>query len=104
MKVIWKCVICGITRNYDSSNFPVHCCIKHEFPIGVIGGGCRIGLCIHKGDETRREKCGSCNGNVEVKVFACAAHGECTISKAVGETACCLTCKDYAAIAPDGQI
>lgn len=51
--------------------------------------------CIYRGAETGRQKCTSCRGTVQLKVFACAKHGNCTIEKHVRDTACCATCTDY---------
>lgn len=49
--------------------------------------------CVHRGAELRTETCPSCQGHVEVKVFACALHGECTLSKPLGAQTC-QTCPD----------
>lgn len=40
------------------------------------------GPCVHLGAETRRVGCPTCQGTVQLKVFACAVHGECTLAKA----------------------
>ncbi len=51
--------------------------------------------CVHLGAETRRQLCPSCRGHVELKVFACAVHGECTQGKpAAGVKGCCQGCAD----------
>lgn len=44
--------------------------------------------CIHRGAEVGRSQCESCNGNVQVKRFACAKHGECSLEKDVGAKVC----------------
>ncbi len=54
------------------------------------------GACRHLGGETRRERCPSCRGRVEVKVLSCAIYGECTTHKKVGAMACCHGCPSYA--------
>jgi hypothetical protein len=41
----------------------------------------RMVVCPHRGAEVRREVCTSCGGRVEIKIFSCAIHGECTIAK-----------------------
>lgn len=56
--------------------------------------------CRFRGAELRAEKCPSCSGDVRVKVLGCALHGECTISRTVGELACCAACPDYQAAEP----
>lgn len=48
--------------------------------------------CRHKGKELRREVCGPCGGRVQIKVFECAVHGECTLAKKLPGKACCSGC------------
>ena len=57
--------------------------------------------CIHR-DLTshRRETCPTCKGTVQVKIFACAVFGECTIQKKIGEIATCAGCKSRVAPPP----
>ena len=50
--------------------------------------------CKHRGDELRREQCSSCSGFVQVKVFSCAIHGECTVTKQINSIKTCSTCPD----------
>ena len=50
--------------------------------------------CIHRSDELRRELCSTCRGRVDVKVFACDIHGECTIGKKLPGITCCSECTD----------
>lgn len=50
--------------------------------------------CVNLQNEMRRQECPSCNGNVQIKVFGCAVHGECTIGKPLEGVACC-PCDDY---------
>ena len=56
-----------------------------------------VGECRHFGAEIRREDCASCGGSVQVKVFACAVRGECTIAKQVVGVACCEGCDRFEA-------
>jgi len=49
--------------------------------------------CTHRGQQIRTQECDLCKGNVIVKVFECAIHGECSIRKNVGVTVC-NTCPD----------
>jgi len=62
-------------------------------------GGLRVamagrGPCVHRRDETRRESCQTCQGNVRLKVFGCALHGECTLEKPLPGLSCCAVCPD----------
>jgi hypothetical protein len=51
--------------------------------------------CIHRGEARREKQCPTCRGQVRLKVFACALHGECTVARAAGGLACCASCLDY---------
>jgi hypothetical protein len=54
--------------------------------------------CIHLGGATGQLiECPSCQGNVRVKLFACALHGTTSLRKAVVGHTCCLICPDYLA-------
>lgn len=46
--------------------------------------------------------CATCSGRVQLKVFACARHGRCTIKQPVIGLACCKTCLEYSA-APEPE-
>jgi hypothetical protein len=59
------------------------------------GPAVRRGNCVHRGADVRTVKCPTCRGEVQIKVFACALHQECTLAKAVHEIACCQTCQDF---------
>lgn len=49
--------------------------------------------CVHLGKETGEKRtCSSCKGNVEIKLFSCGAHGECTIGRKLEGVACCVGC------------
>lgn len=50
--------------------------------------------CVHRGETAGEVICPSCKGRVALKVFSCAKHGECTLSKPAGKP-CCATCGDY---------
>jgi len=50
--------------------------------------------CQHRGPELRREQCPSCSGFVQVKVFQCSLHNECTMSKQIDNLKTCNTCPD----------
>jgi hypothetical protein len=51
--------------------------------------------CTHLGAVVRTELCPSCKGKIQVKVFACPLHTECTIRKQMDGVASCADCKDY---------
>lgn len=52
--------------------------------------------CRHLGPPTGElVLCPSCCGHVELKLFACAAHGCCTLGRAAPGVACCNGCPTY---------
>ena len=51
--------------------------------------------CVYRGEELRREQCPTCAGNVQIKVFACSKHGECSIDKAPAGVRSCGSCRDF---------
>lgn len=51
--------------------------------------------CKLRGPETRREQCSTCTTRVELKIFACSLHSECTLAKPLEAMACCQLCPDY---------
>ena len=55
--------------------------------------------CPHLKDVARKQLCPSCRGHVELKVYSCALHGECTLQKAIPGTRCCASCDDRPLIA-----
>lgn len=38
-------------------------------------------VCPNRGEQIRLQPCHTCKGQLQIKVFACAQHGECTIGK-----------------------
>lgn len=51
--------------------------------------------CVHRGLQVSTVGCKSCSGQVDVAVFACTVHEDCTLTRdAGGGTAICATCKD----------
>lgn len=64
----------------------------------------RSALCQHLGDQLRNEPCQTCRGDVQVKVFACGIHGECTLGKELPHIACCLRCHYYEAHQTDESL
>jgi hypothetical protein len=58
----------------------------------------RTAPCIYLGEPTgEKVECESCQGKVELKMFACACHGKCTVQKAISGLACCAICADFQA-------
>jgi hypothetical protein len=51
--------------------------------------------CTHRGPELRRQPCRTCAGTVQLRIFHCALHAECTIGQQLPAIACCSTCQDY---------
>ena len=51
--------------------------------------------CKHRGEETRRQRCPSCRGSVELRIFGCDLHGECTLGTQLPGIACCAVCSDF---------
>jgi hypothetical protein len=60
-------------------------------------GGAAHDRCKHRGDEARRRRCSICRGTVELRVFACSLHRECTLGTQLPGIACCAVCPDYEA-------
>src|SRR3970282_1999152 len=51
--------------------------------------------CPHRGGELRRQLCPTCGGRVELKVFVCDLHGECTLAQqGIAGVANCTKCPD----------
>lgn len=100
MNCIWKvdpaapqiktCIRRGCTNRIESEHPADRCFAKCEAPA----------RCDHLGAELRRQQCETCGGNVQVKVFACAARGQCTLAKPLDGIACCQGCTEFAN-APD---
>lgn len=55
------------------------------------------GPCKYLGVEIDRKQCEGCGGNVLVKVFACAIHGEATLAKKMDDIDCCEGCREWEA-------
>jgi predicted GH43/DUF377 family glycosyl hydrolase len=52
-------------------------------------------VCPHFGKPTGETRaCKTCSGKVELKLFACAVHGSCTVKKKTDGVACCEGCPD----------
>ncbi len=52
------------------------------------------GVCKHMGAAVGKERCPTCRGDVQVKVFECALHKRCTYAKKVPRITCCGQCQD----------
>jgi hypothetical protein len=53
--------------------------------------------CIHRGAELRKQSCPTCRGTVQIKIYACAIHGECELSGRLMGVRCCAQCDDFEA-------
>lgn len=52
--------------------------------------------CVFRSAEpTKMETCKTCRGHVELKVFGCSKHGECTLARSQLSKPNCNDCKDY---------
>jgi hypothetical protein len=50
--------------------------------------------CIHRGTELRKQACSSCRGTVNIKIYACAVHGECELSGRLPTVKFCGRCNE----------
>lgn len=61
--------------------------------------------CRHLGAATGASvSCPSCRGHVELKLFGCAVHGDCTLGKPAAGHGCCVGCPDKSARAGTAQL
>jgi len=51
--------------------------------------------CVHRGESLGIEPCSTCPGHVELKVYACAVLGQCTIAEPLEGYAVCKGCSQY---------
>lgn len=80
----WKCVKCGTERTNYSAPPKRECSVNKYIQ------------CQHRSaNSVRTVQCASCGGNVQIKVFDCSVHKECTLSKKLNGIACCESCKDF---------
>jgi len=105
----WTC-ICGRAYRLRASCFPLICpCGKKTLSISD-GATSRVQPtrdvvkfpCQQLGKFQRLEECRTCRTIKHIKVFACAARGECTLGKQLpGGIACCKSCGLYAPRRPE---
>jgi len=57
-------------------------------------------VCVHLGPERRRERCPTCRGHVEIKIFECALFQECVRGPSIAGLATCLICTSFVAATP----
>jgi glycosyltransferase involved in cell wall biosynthesis len=90
----FRCLSCG--KEIESSDKIAHDCQGRRSKPAKTDISC-----IHRGDEVRRVICDSCGGRkVELKVFACALHKECTLGKPQPGLRSCTKCADREAPVP----
>lgn len=58
------------------------------------------GPCQHLGHETRKQECPTCGGRIQIKVYACSLHNECTIQSRLLQVRACHQCEDYIPLNP----
>jgi hypothetical protein len=79
-------------RKLDDAYFTIN--LAKKFSIGKDN---RIDLsCVHRGDVLRRVGCETCNGNTNLKVYACEVHGECSFAPKAGVKVCGARCAERA--------
>lgn len=89
-----NCVVCILWRK-DPSYYAIgtHVPAAPGAPPGQA--------CAHRGGPTGETVlCPSCAGSVRLKMFACAVHGTCTVSRRAVGVACCVECPDRSAGPP----
>src|SRR5262245_14149932 len=89
----YHCTRCGFVSQSDS--LVIECPAHAHLPQRPVTP--TLALCRHCGGEARRQLCPDCPGSVQVKIFRCALHGECTHSKQLDGVACCARCPDFSA-------
>ena len=57
----------------------------------------RSGVCIHRGEQVSTIGCRTCSGTVDVPVFSCRLHEECTLKANNEDVRACSTCGDFTA-------
>lgn len=62
-----------------------------------LGSPARTDPCQHRGEQVSTIGCASCGKTIELKVFACVLHEECTLGNPQDGIACCQNCPDFAA-------
>lgn len=60
-------------------------------------------VCVHRGDQVRTQQCKTCSGNVSIKVFACALHGECELANKLKDVKRCGSCGDFQSAETNSQ-
>lgn len=75
----------GVSRVVPSQRYVRICTCDH---------GVALGTCAHLGSVIGLEGCESCRGRVNLKVFACAVRGKCTLQTRLGDLPCCHGCPD----------
>lgn len=82
----YRCTVCG-------RKFP----LTEEESLGRVVHQCgkRDATCLHRGVAARLESCASCGWKmVQIKIFACAIHGECQLAVKIAGIRSCVGCPD----------
>ena len=90
----WKCQQCGRERTWKHAGSPPQRnCPPTSTPVDPTA-------CLHRGETVRVEECQSCQGKIELPVYSCAVHGECTLNNHAARNPklqgvhVCLGCKE----------
>ena len=111
----WHCPHCDLRFKVFSERPPISEC-SGDSPVEVIRSAViqstvdrelRL-ACVYRGEKTRFVKCGLCGArDLDVQVYQCALHGECTLrpAKPKGQRLmrCCLVCRDLTSPEDAGQ-
>lgn len=100
----WQCAHCGGRRAWHRDGAPPHRnCLAPAHPADQVQPAGTVRRmaprapgCLHRGAASRDVTCPTCAGHVQVKVFSCALHGECTLGKKDIGVRRCDGCADRA--------
>lgn len=94
---------CNLLEAKVSPGQSIYYCPLCERPIGPLPAGMKPkrtcakvrGFCIHLTPEIRQQRCPSCAGTVNIRVYGCELHGEATLVKKFDDIHACDDCQDY---------
>src|SRR3990167_658639 len=66
-----------------------------HYPIERGHHSCPRASCANLGNDLRLQDCPTCQGHVQIKIFSCSIHRECTIRNKLESVHCCVGCADY---------
>jgi hypothetical protein len=106
IRVAIQCSKCGLVVRVPEGTSHIWCCgEKTECKDGIRILDNQLAVpspvvrrtqpCRHLGGEVTRRLCESCCGRVEIKIFGCNVHGNCTAKRVFGGIQDCTSCRDY---------